>query len=401
MGHVLTIRRPPRGVRATIIVIVAFFVLGLSLLVGPVRADTAGQLKSAEARLNALISSISSASSQLDALQGELNVLAGKITENQAAIERTQGAIVEAQQAIAALARDIQSQQGVLDQRAAIAYESGPASNLEFFLGAGSLADLQDRIEIVNAAAQSDADLITGMEEKRNQLHVKQVNLQQLQDQLTQRQASLKNQQDALNAKFATQKNLLAQLASDKASAESLVHNLKVKRQREIEAQRLAAAQARFGGNGGGGSISGVLFRCPVSGPHGYSDSFGAPRYGGGYHPHAGNDIMAALGTPIVAPFNGVASDASNPLGGLSVIVTGANGYVYNAHMSEIKQLGAVSAGTVIGLVGNSGDAQGGPYHDHFEWHPNVIPKHLWKSPYGYTIIGTAIDPYPYLNSVC
>jgi hypothetical protein len=52
-------------------------------------------------------------------------------------------------------------------------------------------------------------------------------------------------------------------------------------------------------------------------------------------------------------------------------------------------------------LVGDSGDAQGGPTHDHFEWHPNVIPSNLHVSPYGVSIVGTAIDPYPYLNSAC
>ena len=62
---------------------------------------------------------------------------------------------------------------------------------------------------------------------------------------------------------------------------------------------------------------------------------------------------------------------------------------------------GTVTAGTVVGSVGNSGDAIGGVTHDHFEWHPNVIPPHPWRSPYGYTVVNTAIDPFPYLNMVC
>jgi murein DD-endopeptidase MepM/ murein hydrolase activator NlpD len=138
-----------------------------------------------------------------------------------------------------------------------------------------------------------------------------------------------------------------------------------------------------------------------VDQPRGYSDDFGAPRYGGGYHLHAGNDIFAPRGTPIRAPFAGTASNASNSLGGLSVYVTGALGYVYNAHLSSIGTLGSVSAGTIVGYVGDSGDAQGGATHDHFEWHPNAIPSNPHVSPYGQSVIGGAIDPYPYLNSVC
>jgi murein DD-endopeptidase MepM/ murein hydrolase activator NlpD len=137
-----------------------------------------------------------------------------------------------------------------------------------------------------------------------------------------------------------------------------------------------------------------------VGQPHAYGDSFGAPRFAGGYHPHAGND-MAPRGTPIYAPFPGYASSDPNGLGGNAVIVQGSQGYVYNAHLDRYGTLGNVSAGTVIGYVGDSGDAAGGPTHDHFEWHPNVIPANPYRSVYGYTVIGTAIDPYPYLNLVC
>jgi murein DD-endopeptidase MepM/ murein hydrolase activator NlpD len=82
-------------------------------------------------------------------------------------------------------------------------------------------------------------------------------------------------------------------------------------------------------------------------------------------------------------------------------VVSGASGYVYNAHLDHYGTLGSVSAGTVVGYVGNTGDARGGATHDHFEWHPSPIPSQLWRSPYGYTNIDGAIDPFPYLNQVC
>lgn len=142
---------------------------------------------------------------------------------------------------------------------------------------------------------------------------------------------------------------------------------------------------------------------CPVHGRGFYSDDFGAPRLTGIPHPHAGNDIFAALGTPVVAPFDGRAVATPNSLGGLSVTVYGAQGWVYNAHLVSYGKLGGVRAGDVVGLVGNSGDAAGGPTHDHFEWHPRVIPHPLHTSPFGYSIIprSGAIDPFPYLNAVC
>jgi murein DD-endopeptidase MepM/ murein hydrolase activator NlpD len=114
-----------------------------------------------------------------------------------------------------------------------------------------------------------------------------------------------------------------------------------------------------------------------------------------------GNDIMAPEGTPIYAPFSGTATSSNSGLGGLSVYVHGSLGYVFNAHLSRVGQLGSVSAGTVIGYVGATGNAAGGAPHDHFEWHPNSIPANPYRSVYGYTVISGAIDPYPYLNQVC
>jgi murein DD-endopeptidase MepM/ murein hydrolase activator NlpD len=127
---------------------------------------------------------------------------------------------------------------------------------------------------------------------------------------------------------------------------------------------------------------------CPVDGPHAIGDGFGIwvhrPKNQGGNHIHQGNDIMAAMGTPIVAPFDGTAVTATNHIGGKAVKVYGEYGYVYNAHLSAFGKLGPVETGDVIGYVGATGNA-GGP-HDHFEWHPND---------------GKAVDPYDFLMLVC
>ena len=63
--------------------------------------------------------------------------------------------------------------------------------------------------------------------------------------------------------------------------------------------------------------------------------------------------------------------------------------YTYYAHMDKYAGVGDgafVSAGTQIGYVGNTGDAQWGPYHLHFEYHPGG---------------GSAVDPYEQLVAIC
>ena len=100
---------------------------------------------------------------------------------------------------------------------------------------------------------------------------------------------------------------------------------------------------------------------CPVDGPHAIADDFGIwvhhTKEDGGDHVHQGNDIIAPSGTPIVAPFDGVAVTATNKIGGLAVKVFGDYGYVYNAHLSRYGNLGPVETGDVIGYVGATGNA--------------------------------------------
>ena len=152
---------------------------------------------------------------------------------------------------------------------------------------------------------------------------------------------------------------------------------------------------------GGAIETSNPLKTCPVRGRGSFSDDFGAPRYSGGFHLHQGNDMFAALGMQIVAPFDGLAVQAPNKLGGLAVIVYGPQGYVYNAHLAAYGKLGEVKTGDVVGFVGNTGDAAGGPWHDHFEWHPAQVPGRAHMSPYGVSDLEGAVDPFPYLMAAC
>jgi len=133
-------------------------------------------------------------------------------------------------------------------------------------------------------------------------------------------------------------------------------------------------------------STWGVFLHCPIGGWHSISENFGITVRlpGVPVHRHMGNDILAAAGTPIVAPFDGYASASSSELGGLEVRVEGSAGYVYNAHLASYGALGQVHAGTVIGYVGDTGDAT--TAHDHLEWHPSG---------------GSAVDPFPYLSVSC
>jgi murein DD-endopeptidase MepM/ murein hydrolase activator NlpD len=131
---------------------------------------------------------------------------------------------------------------------------------------------------------------------------------------------------------------------------------------------------------------SGALKVCPVGNPRSFVDTFGDPRPGG--RTHQGIDLIAPYGTPIYAAQSGRYEDDYNDLGGISAEVWASNGdYTYYAHMSSragIPNGASVSAGTVIGYVGHTGDTQ--VDHLHFEYHPGG---------------GSAIDPYGMLVALC
>jgi murein DD-endopeptidase MepM/ murein hydrolase activator NlpD len=287
---------------------------------------------------------------------------------------------------------EYQGLQDRLESRAREAYIVGPGSSIEFLLGATSLADLSARMEYVNALTETDADLATDVQNLRNDLSAQQEEQQKLQAKAAEALRQVETEKAALNAKLAEQQAVLDDLEDKEARAQELVQDLEKRYKRELAALM-----------GLGPASNGLFKYCPVDQPRAVYDGFGAPRYAGGYHPHAGNDIIAPQGTNIRAPFDGYARASTNTLGGYAVYVEGADGYVYNAHLMQPGLTGPVSAGQVIGYVGATGDTS--TPHDHFEWHPYVTPTNWPVSPYGYSVIQTgstpAVNPFPLLQQVC
>ena len=126
----------------------------------------------------------------------------------------------------------------------------------------------------------------------------------------------------------------------------------------------------------------------PVDGV-GLSDienSFNAPRSGG--RRHNAIDIVAPRHAPVRATTAGYVSERDvKSLGGRTISVVGPAGYRhYYAHMEAwagFDEGDFVRAGDIIGYVGNSGNARGGPTHLHYAI---------------YDSRDRPIDPYPLLR---
>jgi murein DD-endopeptidase MepM/ murein hydrolase activator NlpD len=127
-------------------------------------------------------------------------------------------------------------------------------------------------------------------------------------------------------------------------------------------------------------------FVFPVGGRTTIGGPFGAFRADTGFH--EGNDLFADFGTPVVAVADGtIANVGSLPISGNRLWVYADSGdQFFYAHLASFAPAAVddrhVEAGTILGYVGNTGDAEPTPPHLHFEIHPDG---------------GKAVDPNPFL----
>jgi hypothetical protein len=130
----------------------------------------------------------------------------------------------------------------------------------------------------------------------------------------------------------------------------------------------------------------------PVAGWHIYGDGIGAKRKG---HTHEGQDIIAAQGTPVVAPLAGTISyvDYQAHGAGYYVVEHASDGRdFFFAHCQKgsvaVVPGEPVSTGQRLCLVGHSGDASGP--HLHFE---------IWVGGWRVDANSRFIDPLPDLKA--
>ena len=149
---------------------------------------------------------------------------------------------------------------------------------------------------------------------------------------------------------------------------------------REGDKLKIVAGGAGGSGGGGGGWV------CPVPGAR-FINDWGFARSGGRFH--EGNDLLAPRGTPVLAPVSGTVKRVDGNRGGLQFHLAGDDGVWYiGTHLDAFGADGRVTAGTVVGYVGNSGNARGGPPHLHFEMLPGGRGA-------------PAKNPFPNLEAAC
>lgn len=308
----------------------------------------------------------SSIQSQLAAAQRKANQAAARLDAAQTALARLSDDVAGLKAKQAANRARLAQLEGAVKNAAVSQYMEGKTPASVGMTDIGELARGQAMLQLVTTGA---IDAIDAYRSIRQDLDASTAALNKRVSQQRGAYAALQHEQSAAVAdldKLAAQERALeAKAAASKKAATA-------------KAAATTTSRAR-------GIIASGNWICPVQGPHSFSNDFGNPRPGG--RSHQGNDILAPRGTPVVASVSGVASANSNSLGGIAYFLHGVDGNTYyGAHLEGYGTLGNVQAGTVVGYVGNTGDAAGGPTHLHFEIHPGG---------------GAAVNPYPTLIKYC
>lgn len=308
-------------------------------------------------------SEVSQLKDKLASLRAEAKRAGDAYSDSYWELDKTKAELAQTDKELAETRQQLAEAQARLGERVNEMYRRGSSEYIALLLTSDDLDDILMRVEYMQRIGEHDADVIAEVESLQAQLEERRAAVLELKEQQSKEAADLKKRADALESKLKS-----TQAEYDKALA-------------DLEAA-LKREAAKSGVTYSPGS-NGMVF--PVRGTYYYTDTWGAARSGG--RSHKGTDIMAPHGTPTVAVMAGTVRAKSNSLGGLTIWLTGTNGWAfYYAHLqSYAVRSGRVSAGQVIGYVGSTGNASASAPHLHFEIHPNG---------------GAAVNPYPYLRAM-
>ena len=263
--------------------------------------------------------------------------------------------------------------------------ENGNYTYLSIIFGSKSLSELMANLDMIGEIMEADKRIYDQYTAAREDAEVIKAEYEETLGQLADKQEEYEAEKADLEAKIAEASELIAQLEEEISSNYDLYLQVLAEEEAlESDIQSMIAELERQEAANSITSTGTYIWPLP-----GYSPG---SAYGWRMHPifnemrfHAGEDIGAPSGTPILAADSGVATvipDNGNGYGNYIMINHGGGRVTLYAHMSSfaISNGATVSQGQVIGYVGSTGNSTGP--HLHFEVRVN----------------GATTDPKQYFN---
>ncbi len=354
--------------RAIPLILVTAF-LGLSPIMAS--ATTESDVEQAEQARREAYDRLVAVNEQLDAALLDYHLINGELEELEYRISVIVERITDHETAVTELtdrARDLVTE-AYMTAGTGVFQVAFEADNIQDFLTSQVLIDRATDADLIELdrldAVRRETDRL------RDELRVDQARVEELSRAAADVVDRLDELQRAAAAEYSKQ---------DEAARSARAAYAEEQRRRELE-----EAARRQGAAGGVGAISG--FVCPAPGSR-FINDWGFPRSGG--RTHKGTDMFNARGSSVVAVGDGVVTLKTNSLGGIvAYLRTGSASYYY-AHLDGyapgITSGMRVSAGALIGYIGNTGNALGTSPHLHFQIHPGF---------------GAPVNPYPTLRAAC
>ena len=263
--------------------------------------------------------------------------------------------------------------------------ENGKYTYLSIIFGSKSLSELMSNLDMIGEIMEADKRIYDQYTEARERAEEIKAEYEATLEQLGEKQEEYEAEKAELEAKIAEASALIEQLEEEiNSNYELYLEVLAHEKALESDIQNKIAELERQEAANSITSTGTYIWPLP-----GYSPG---SAYGWRMHPiyhemrfHAGEDIGAPTGTPILAADSGVAAvypDNGNGYGNYIMINHGGGRVTLYAHMSAfaISNGASVTQGQVIGYVGSTGNSTGP--HLHFEVRVN----------------GATTDPKQYFN---
>lgn len=334
-----------------------------------------------------LAEAITATSEQIDVVEGEASAAAEELRKAEATLTRSERELArlareleQLTQRLKALRRELAAGQRLLADRVFAIYTSDEPDLIGVVLGADSLEELIDRVEMQQAVVGQDTSLVRQISELELQVGKDRVRTKQVQTRRaieTQRLAAVTSERRSAYETVAAKRDALAALRGERQRS---LASVTVDRERfEAEAQALEAESAQItqliaAAPAPSSSVNASSAPAPSSGAGGafvwpvrgvVTSPFGW-RWG---RVHEGIDIGAPAGATVVASGSGTVIHAGWMSGyGLLVLIQHGGGvvtaYAHNSSLA-VGAGQAVSQGQQIASVGCTGHCFGD--HVHFE----------------------------------